>query len=138
MGHGDLDHAGGWGGQASIQGFECFLLYKGAYYVVKRLVGKFQVVAGVNILHYSKKVVGKSFPFLYFWEEFLHFDKYFQTFLRILMKNMNYYVDQMVYAQLLGISLFLAFGKALLDFRNIFTPGWQWWIMFSMFLFHVF
>ena len=35
---------------------------------------------------------------------------------------MNYLVDYMVYASLLGKSLFLAFGKGFLGFRKIFTP----------------
>ena len=37
------------------------------------------------------------------------------------MKYANYYVDYMVYASLLGKSLFVAFGKSFLGFRKIFT-----------------
>ena len=80
--------------------------------------------AGVNILHYSQiKYLGKVSLFWYFGEEFLHFDKCFSSSLRILMKYANYYVDYMVYASLLGKSLFVAFGKSFLGFRKIFTPG---------------
>ena len=39
------------------------------------------------------------------------------------MKYANYYVDYMVYASLMGKSLFVAFGKSSLGFRKIFTPG---------------
>ena len=38
------------------------------------------------------------------------------------MKNMNYLVNYMVYASLLGKSLFLAFGKGFFVFCKIFTP----------------
>ena len=38
------------------------------------------------------------------------------------MKYANYYVNYMVYASLLGKSLFVAFGKSFLGFREIFTP----------------
>ena len=39
------------------------------------------------------------------------------------MKYANYYVDYMVYASLLGKSLFVALGKSFLVFCKIFTPG---------------
>ena len=72
---------------------------------------------GVNILHYSQiKYLGKVSIFWCFWEEFL-------LFLRILMKNTNYLVDYMVYASLLGKSLFLSFGKGFHVFCKIFTPA---------------
>ena len=40
------------------------------------------------------------------------------------MKYANYHVDYMVYASLLGKSLFVTFGKSFLGFRKIFTPAY--------------
>ena len=75
---------------------------------------------GVNILHYSQiKYLGKVSIFWCFWEEFL-------LFLRILMKNTNYLVDFMVYASLLGKSLFLSFGKGFHVFVK-YSPLHQSW-----------
>ena len=86
--------------------------------------------SGVNIFHYSQiKYLGKVSIFWCFREEFLHFDEKFQLYLRILMKITNYLVDYMVYASLLGKSLFLAFGKGFLGFCKIFTP-----VLISIFL----
>ena len=39
------------------------------------------------------------------------------------MKTTNYFVDYMVYASLLGKSLFLALGKGFFGFCKIFTPA---------------
>ena len=76
----------------------------------------------MNIFHYSQiKYLGKVSIFWCFREEFLHFDEKFQLYLRILMKITNYLVDYIVYASLLGKSLFLAFGKGFLGFCKIFT-----------------
>ena len=69
------------------------------------------------------KYLGKVSLLWYFWEKFLHFDEGSLTFLGILMKNTNHYVDYMVYVSLLGKSLFVAFGKSFLGFRKIFTPA---------------
>ena len=69
------------------------------------------------VLHYSQiKYLEKFSIFWCFGEEFLHYDE-------ILIKNANYLVDYMVYASLLGKSLFLSFGKGFPSFRKIFTPG---------------
>ena len=88
-----------------------------------RLLLSYFRYSGVNILHYSQiKYLGKVSIFWCFREEFLHFDEKFQLYLRILMKITNYLVDYMVYASLLGKSLFLAFGKGFLGFCKIFTP----------------
>ena len=76
---------------------------------------------GVNICHYSQiKYLGKVSIFWCFREEFLHFNGNFQVYLRILMKITNYLVNHMVYASLLGKSLFLAFGKGFVGFCKIF------------------
>ena len=69
-----------------------------------------------NILHYSQINIWEKFPF------FDVFGKSLFFFLRILMENMNYLVDYMVYASLLGKSLFVAFGKSFFGFRKIFSP----------------
>ena len=45
------------------------------------------------------------------------------------MKITNYLIDSMVYASILGKSLFLAFGKGFLGFCKIFTP-----VLISIFL----
>ena len=75
--------------------------------------------SGVNILHYYQiKYLGKFSLFWYFWEEFLHFDKCFSTFSRILMKDTNYHVDYPVYASFLGKSLFVVFGKSFHGFAK--------------------
>ena len=71
----------------------------------------------MNISQYSQiEYLEKVSISWYFGEEFLHFEDYFLIFFRILRENVNYFVDYLGKASLLGKSLFVGFGIGFLGF----------------------